>query len=224
VTIERELNDPAATDGFGAELAAALRPGDVFLLIGPLGAGKTTLVRAIADALGVEPAGVSSPTFVVINEYAPAETGSRSAPLVHVDAYRLGPHADREALDLLGWDRAIGPGVITLIEWGDRIEALLDRNSEPARLELEHAGERARHAILHLPAAWRDRPGFAHPASDAPDRGRTVCPVTGEPVAPDNPHWPFASERAKLADLHRWFSEDYQISRPMTEADLEQGE
>lgn len=223
--IERDLDSPDETARFGEGLAHLLRPGDTVLLVGPLGSGKTTLVRAIAAALGVEPAGVSSPTFVLINEYEPSGGRAGSTPLVHVDAYRLDEDAGREALDQLGWDRAAGPGVITLIEWGERVASLLSDASEPARLELEHAGEHARHATLRAPASWRERPGFADLAGgDRPARGPTTCPVTGQRVAPDNPHWPFASERARLADLQRWFAGDYQISRPVTEADLEQGE
>jgi endogenous inhibitor of DNA gyrase (YacG/DUF329 family) len=56
------------------------------------------------------------------------------------------------------------------------------------------------------------------------DRAATTCPVTGQRVAPDCPTWPFANERARMADLHKWFSGQHVISRPLEQADLEQGE
>src|ERR1700722_3758959 len=75
--------DLAATAAFGRRLAAALFPGAVVALIGQLGAGKTHLTRSIAEALGADPRAVSSPTFVLIQEYA------ARLPIYHFDAYRL---------------------------------------------------------------------------------------------------------------------------------------
>jgi len=202
---------PEQTADFAAALAAELRPGDLVLLIGELGAGKTTLIRSLATALGVEARTVSSPTFVLANEYA----GARGLRLVHIDAYRL-VGDDEEELQLLGWDRLGGDDTIVLIEWADRIAHLIDR---PAlRLTLEHAGEDQRHITLEVPPTWADRsfPGLKRGAKTTP------CPVTGEPVSPDSPHYPFSSERAQWADLYRWFSESHQINRPLEQADLEQ--
>ncbi|VAX42296.1 tRNA threonylcarbamoyladenosine biosynthesis protein TsaE, partial [hydrothermal vent metagenome] len=80
-------NSLAETDALGCALAGILQPGDTLALLGDLGTGKTTLVRAIATARGIDPALVSSPTFVIVNEYpSPRQT---DPPLVHVDAYRL---------------------------------------------------------------------------------------------------------------------------------------
>src|SRR6266851_5328936 len=79
-----ELSDLDATQAFGHRLAALLFPGAVVALVGPLGAGKTHLTRAVAEGLGVRnPAAVNSPTFVLIQEY-PARL-----PIYHFDAYRL---------------------------------------------------------------------------------------------------------------------------------------
>jgi len=107
----RELTVPTADDmrALGRRLAAQLRPGDLVVLTGDLGAGKTTLVQGLADALGVtEP--VLSPTFVIARVYR-----SGRLPLVHVDAYRLGSAVEVEDLDL---DASVEESV-TLVEWGE---------------------------------------------------------------------------------------------------------
>lgn len=229
-TAIRELSDLAATEQLAADLAAVSRPGDVFLLEGELGAGKTTLVRSLADALGLEPRQASSPTFVLMSEYAAARSAedNRTVPvLLHLDAYRLSD--DPEALTLTGWDTARVGEVVTAIEWPSRIAGALEAELDPdrtARLRLTHAGETTRVVELAVPSVWIDRAGIfglLDPSED-PEPGPTRCPVTGDPVEPSSPHYPFSSERAKLADLHKWFSESYQITRPITQADLEQGE
>ncbi len=110
----------------GRQLAGVLRTGDVVVLDGPLGAGKTTLTQGIGEALGVRGA-VTSPTFVIARRHP----GPRGA-LVHVDAYRLGDALEVEDLDL---DEDLTQAV-TVIEWGtgkveglapDRIEVLITR-------------------------------------------------------------------------------------------------
>lgn len=113
-----------------------LRPGDLVLLRGELGAGKTTLVRAVARALGVE-GPVTSPTFTVAQRY------SGDVDVAHVDAYRLGGPDDEEA-ELLR--AAIGDDAIAFVEWPD---AILDALPE-ARLELElrHGGGDRRLVLL----------------------------------------------------------------------------
>jgi tRNA threonylcarbamoyladenosine biosynthesis protein TsaE len=95
----------------GRELAGLLAAGDLVLLSGELGAGKTTLARGIGAGLGVRGA-VTSPTFVLARVHPP-ETGA--LPLVHVDAYRLETLAEIEDLDL---DTSLADSV-TLVEWGD---------------------------------------------------------------------------------------------------------
>ena len=92
--------EPAATEDLGRGLAALLAPGDVVVLRGDLGAGKTTLVRAAARALGVE-GPVTSPTFAIANAYA------GRIPVAHLDAWRLGDPDDEElglALEAVGTD------------------------------------------------------------------------------------------------------------------------
>lgn len=106
------LEDPAATAGFGRRLAAQLRAGDVILLKGELGAGKTTLARAVIAALcGVDDA--PSPTYTLVQTYE-TENGT---PLWHADLYRI---EDAAELEELGLDDAFDDA-ITLVEWPDRL-------------------------------------------------------------------------------------------------------
>ncbi|MDT0267795.1 tRNA (adenosine(37)-N6)-threonylcarbamoyltransferase complex ATPase subunit type 1 TsaE [Streptomyces sp. DSM 44915] len=104
----------------GRRLAGLLRPGDLVLLTGELGAGKTTMTRGLGEGLGVRGA-VTSPTFVIARVHPPLGEGP---PLVHVDAYRLGGGLDEmEDLDL---DVAL-PESVVVVEWGeDRMEQLSD--------------------------------------------------------------------------------------------------
>ncbi len=99
--------DAEAMEALGARIAAQLRAGDLVLLNGELGAGKTTLTRGLGAALGARGA-VTSPTFVLARTH-PTATG---VPLVHVDAYRLATAGEVDDLDL---DLA---GSITVVEWG----------------------------------------------------------------------------------------------------------
>ena len=206
--LTRDTDTIEQTRALAGELARLLRAGDTLLLDGPLGAGKTTFVRALAGALGVDPQLVSSPTYVIVNEY-PSTLGPS---LVHVDAYRLGGPDD---LDALGWDELTSGDAIVLNEWGERIS---DACPGAARLTIEPTGETSRRFTLCAPEDWASRAG-ADPAREA-----TTCPTTGARVAPDCPSWPFASEQARMADLYKWFSGQHAISRPIEQADLEQGE
>ncbi|MFD6416819.1 tRNA (adenosine(37)-N6)-threonylcarbamoyltransferase complex ATPase subunit type 1 TsaE [Streptomyces sp. NPDC060194] len=114
------VESPEAMKAFGLRLAKLLRPGDLVLLTGELGAGKTTLTRGLGEGLGVRGA-VTSPTFVIARAH-PSLTGGPA--LVHVDAYRLGGGLDEmEDLDL---DVSLPESVI-VVEWGDgKVEGLSD--------------------------------------------------------------------------------------------------
>ncbi|WP_326838175.1 tRNA (adenosine(37)-N6)-threonylcarbamoyltransferase complex ATPase subunit type 1 TsaE [Amycolatopsis rhabdoformis] len=103
---------PDDTMAFGRTLGASLRAGDLVLLAGPLGAGKTTLTRGIADGLGVG-GRVSSPTFVLARVHA---AGPAGVPLIHVDAYRLG--GDLAQLDDLDLDTDLERSAV-VVEWGE---------------------------------------------------------------------------------------------------------
>lgn len=107
VTTTSEQETAAA----GATLATTLQPGDVVLLSGDLGAGKTAFVRGLARGLGIDPGDVTSPTFTLIQEYR----GGRLV-LHHIDLYRL---SARE-VDDLGLDDLIDEGGVVAIEWPDR--------------------------------------------------------------------------------------------------------
>ena len=112
------------TIDFGRELAAELTPPLILLLRGDLGAGKTTLVKGIAEGFGAALAeDVTSPTFTLVHEYR----GPR-ATLYHIDLYRI--DTERE-LETLGLDDLLGPDCILLIEWGEKFPRLQrDRNVE----------------------------------------------------------------------------------------------
>jgi tRNA threonylcarbamoyladenosine biosynthesis protein TsaE len=122
------LPDADATRAFGRALAGVLRAGDLVILTGDLGAGKTTLTQGIGAGLGVR-GQVASPTFIVAREH-PSLVGGPA--LVHVDAYRLGSLDEVDALDL---DSSLEESV-TVVEWGsglvealagDRLELVLER-------------------------------------------------------------------------------------------------
>ena len=134
-TAEFHIEDEAATERFGARLAALLRPGDVVGLCGDLGAGKTFLAAAVARALGVPDAvPVTSPTFTLINEYA----GGR-LPVYHMDLYRLGAAAELYELGL--WEYYDGRGVC-LVEWCDRFDDLWPEHALVLTLHLGEGASR----------------------------------------------------------------------------------
>lgn len=119
-----DASDLDATRRIGVGLGAALRPGYVVALIGPLGSGKTTLVKAVAEGAGVaDQRQVNSPTFVIVNEYEGTAGPPIELPLriYHIDAYRLRGGADLEAL---GFDEMCANGAV-LIEWADRVADVL---------------------------------------------------------------------------------------------------
>lgn len=133
-----ELPDLAATEAFGRRLGAALFSGAVVALVGPLGAGKTHLARAIAEGLGVADSRVvTSPTFVLIQEYR------GRLPIYHFDAYRLKSEAE---FDDLGTQEYYDSGGVCLIEWADRVPGSLP--PEQLRITLEPLGPTARRATL----------------------------------------------------------------------------
>ncbi|TWS19178.1 tRNA (adenosine(37)-N6)-threonylcarbamoyltransferase complex ATPase subunit type 1 TsaE [Tsukamurella asaccharolytica] len=122
MTDERVLPEVEDTEALGRELAGQLAAGDLVILDGPLGAGKTALTRGIAAGLGVS-GRVSSPTFIIAREHRPGESGGPG--MVHVDAYRLGGLDELDALDL---DTDLEDCVV-VVEWGEGVaERLADRH------------------------------------------------------------------------------------------------
>src|SRR5262249_4230698 len=129
-----DLPDLAATTTFGRALAETLFPGAVVALVGQLGAGKTHLVRAIAEGLGIaDSRAVSSPTFVLIQEY------QARLPIYPFDAYRL--QSEAEFAELGAHEYFEGRGVC-LVEWADRVPGCLP--AEHLRVAIEVTGETSR--------------------------------------------------------------------------------
>lgn len=133
---------PSETEALAARVAAALAPGDVVLLAGDLGAGKTTFVRGAARALGVQGA-VTSPTFTIGRRY------EGRVPVSHLDLYRLGDLADEDPAllaDYLAGDR------VAFVEWPAEPDALLAVAGEgvrvAVRIELSHAGGDDREIVV----------------------------------------------------------------------------
>lgn len=123
---------------WGGRFGRAVRPPLVVGLVGELGAGKTTLVRAICQGCGARDS-VTSPTFTLVHEYAGA-----SFPIYHLDLYRLAGPSD---LTNLGWDEIMGSDALVLIEWPDRAGDRLPPHA--VSIELEHlAGEPTRRLLL----------------------------------------------------------------------------
>jgi tRNA threonylcarbamoyladenosine biosynthesis protein TsaE len=118
ITTGIRLATVADTRAFGRRLAALLRPGDLVLLTGPLGAGKTALAQGIGAGLRVL-GDVTSPTFVIARVHRPDTARGGAVPLVHADAYRLGDRPDpRAEIDDLDLD-ASADDAVTVVEWGE---------------------------------------------------------------------------------------------------------
>lgn len=204
---------PEQTHAIGLALGRVLGAGDVVALKGELGAGKTTLVRALVEGLGGQPHHVSSPTFTIAQEYATEHAG-----VVHIDAYRLDSDADE--LGEIGFDRLADGSAVILIEWPEK---LADRVTFDATITLTHAGETSREFQLDIPDTWHKRAHFEAITDLLGEAIRdTKCPVTGKAVPANSPTWPFADERARMSDLYGWFSGKYAVSRPMDQRDLEE--
>ena len=128
----RLLADDAATAALGQELAATLRPGDIVVLDGDLGAGKTALARAIIRALSNDPTlEVPSPTFALVQPY-----DTPVGPVLHADLYRLGDPREVDELGLVD-----NPDAIVLVEWAERAPELLDAATLTVTLVVPPGGE-----------------------------------------------------------------------------------
>ena len=141
-----KLADPAATEAFGARLAALARPGDVIALTGPLGAGKTSIARGLLSALGLE-GEAPSPSFAIVQPYAPPEV---RFPVLHVDLYRIDEPGEIEEL---GLDEALSDSLL-IVEWPERAPGMWPE-ALALSLTIERDGTRALTAAV--PAAWRAR-------------------------------------------------------------------
>lgn len=144
--IELECESEIDTRAAAGRLAALCRPGDVIVLEGPLGAGKTAFTSGLADGLGVEEL-VVSPSFVLMRRY-----DSGFLPLVHVDVYRIRSTGEFEDIDALEEGRE---GVV-VIEWGDVVAGVLPSDRLTVRFEVVDGGGRV---LRFVPAGiWSERP------------------------------------------------------------------
>lgn len=131
-----ETGSPDETIGLGSALSRELRGGDVLVLEGPLGSGKTVLVRGIVAGLGGDESLVGSPTFGLAHEY-PIHENLR---VVHVDCYRIDGQSDLESI---GWESFAGmDDAITIVEWGSRIDESLSH--DVLTVDAGHLGDNAR--------------------------------------------------------------------------------
>jgi tRNA threonylcarbamoyladenosine biosynthesis protein TsaE len=138
---------PWETRCLAERIAALLEPGDVVVLEGDLGAGKTAFVQGVAAALGIEEP-VQSPTFVIVREYE----GSLS--LLHVDVYRLESPAQ---LADLGLEELLDGTRVALIEWGDRVRSLLPHDRLEVVMEIGATPEERRVTVRPQGQAWHRR-------------------------------------------------------------------
>lgn len=142
-----ETASEAETKGVAADLAALLRPGDVVLLVGELGSGKTRFIQGLAEGLGVRER-VLSPTFTLLRHYR------GRLPLDHMDAYRLeGPHDLFE----LGIEEYLGGDGVLVVEWGDRVREFF--TGDRLEVEMRFTEDDERRVITFRPygISWEDR-------------------------------------------------------------------
>ena len=144
-----ETSSPEETIAVGGEIAAALSAAHpaprLLVLIGDLGAGKTTLVKGVAEGLGAAfGEEVTSPTFTLVHEYGSLNSSYRGVRLYHLDLYRL----DKECqLEALGLEEMIGSDGLVLVEWGDKFASVTNRAD--GEIVLRHKGEDKRTIHVH---------------------------------------------------------------------------
>ena len=147
--IQIDLPDEAATQALGAKLAAALRPGDAVCLTGPLGAGKSTLARALVRALTSPDEEVPSPTFTLVQFY-----DGPDFPVAHFDLYRL---TDPDEAYEIGLEEALEAGAV-LIEWPQRLQGRLP--ADRLAIDITPMGDdgQARRAVIVAHGTFEGRP------------------------------------------------------------------
>jgi len=144
VTCTLATSSPEQTRAFAQQLGALLQPGDVIVLAGEMGAGKTAFTKGVALALGIDEP-VASPTFTIVREY------QARIPLVHVDVYRL-DHV--QELHDLGLDDLLGEEAVTVVEWGDKVSAALPGDRLDIRIEFGEGDDDRVFTIDCAGASW----------------------------------------------------------------------
>jgi tRNA threonylcarbamoyladenosine biosynthesis protein TsaE len=178
----QQTSSSAETEALAAELSSSLEPGDVVLVEGELGAGKTTFVRGACRALGVEGV-VTSPTFTIGQRYA------GRVPVAHLDLYRVGD-LDEEDPDLLA--DYIGPDRVAFVEWpGGAAARIAGLAHVAARVLIEHAGGDRRTVTIEAPLGPGSGP-------DGVLGGRGDGPL-GIRASPDGPAAPHPTDAARSA-------------------------
>ena len=152
----RTTHGARETEAVGEAVGSFLHPGDLVVLTGDLGAGKTTFTKGLARALGVQET-VTSPTFTIVQEY------EGRVPLAHVDVYRL----DRiQELHDFGFEELLDSRV-TVVEWGEAIAAVLPRERIDVRIALGDDEDERIVEIVAAGAAWAARRAALDAALDA---------------------------------------------------------
>ena len=149
------------TMAIGRAIGGLLGDGDLVALHGELGAGKTQLVRGLAQALGVHPGDVSSPTYVLAHEHPTQKSLASGArlTLVHIDAYRLRSLDDLESIGWTSEDETLEgefrKGAVVVIEWAGKLEGMLGEDA--LVVTLEHAGDELRQVKVEAKGNWVGR-------------------------------------------------------------------
>jgi len=141
-TLELTSRSVEETQQLGARLGERLAAGDVVGLMGELGSGKTTFIQGLAKGLGIDPAQVKSPTFIVMREYP------GRVPLIHMDGYRL---EGQQAVVWLDLEWVFSPKKVTVIEWADRVSGCLPEDYLEIHFAHKRTNLRGLRAIAHGP-------------------------------------------------------------------------
>ncbi len=152
VTIQTRTADDTVC--VGEAIGRCCRAGDVIALQGELGAGKTQLVRGLASGLGLNPRQVSSPTFVMVQEYEPAEEKGDCPLLVHIDAYRISCPDELETIGWSGHGEELRENAVVAIEWAKLIRPAL--GDDLLWIEIEHCPD-GRRITLSAEGNWQTK-------------------------------------------------------------------
>lgn len=151
-TIIIQTSTADQTVALGEVIGRCCAAGDVLALQGELGAGKTQLVRGLASGLGLNPRQVSSPTFVMVQEYEPAQSGTPI--LVHIDAYRIQSADELETIGWSGQGEELRDQAVVAIEWAKLIRPAL--GDDLLWIEIEHSPD-GRRITLAAEGNWEDK-------------------------------------------------------------------